>query len=120
MRQGEYDPLRKLPGHGCRDIRVGIPQGDSGEAVREINVLVAVDIPDPATLAPFDEMRRYATRVLCVALGKRLCAERNRPQCSVQHLLGSIVSAHSMEGLAFASSRRGQVWSAPCARPGLS
>jgi hypothetical protein len=56
MSQRKYRPVFELSLDRFCDIRVAMSQRDREQAANEINIFIAVDIPDAAARAPGDEI----------------------------------------------------------------
>ena len=78
VRQGKYYAVVKLGAYGGGDVGVVVAEGDGGEAADEVDVFVAIDVPNPATLSFGNEVGGDAKRVLGLALAEGLRAERYR------------------------------------------
>ncbi len=73
----EDGPGVELGTHGGLDRRKPVPQRDRPEGATEIEVLVAIDVPDPPALAPFDEARFDPAQGFASGFGVRLRGHRN-------------------------------------------
>ena len=108
MRQGKDHALFELRPDRGHDVRIVVTQSHGGEAVDEVDVFVAVHVPDTTTLGTLDEVRRHAVRILGLALAEGLASERDGALGTFQHLLRTLITVRHNQ-LAFSF-----LWSAAC------
>src|SRR5262249_43400083 len=74
-------------GGDCRiHVRIRVAERDRAKRIDEIDIFVAVDVPDLRSLAARNEIGRHPERIVCDAFRKSLGAERNRLQRALQKL----------------------------------
>ena len=105
MGKGEADPVLKLRGDPRPHRRVTVTEDDRAQGHREVQVLVAVHVPDPAAVGASQEVGRDALSPLRRALAHRLRGAGNDPARAGQQLLGARQAA--LRGSELAGHRTG-------------
>jgi hypothetical protein len=93
VRQAERHAALELLAHGGVDVGVAVAERDGREAVHEVDVLVAVDVPHARARAVREVERRRAARQRGRALAERLRAERNAAQRALELRQAALVRA---------------------------
>ena len=90
MRQREDAAALELAGHRLGHGRVGVAEGDGGQAQDVVHVLVAVHVPDAAALPPVEEDGVGALHEHAGSLAERLGGAGDHPPGAVEPAHGAV------------------------------